>query len=130
MRPPYPQAAVPAHAHTLPAAALLPADLAGEPVLLISGDRHWAELSVESSASAYPIYDLTSSSLNQVHPRGTPTANRFRSQPTTYHRENFGAIRIDWEAVDPSIELQILDLAGEVKLGHTLRLSELAVTKP
>lgn len=75
-------------------------DAAG--VVIISGDRHWSELSVEKKLAPYPVYDLTSSSINQIHPRGTPTANANRDLPKTYHRENFGAIQIDWELPDPS----------------------------
>ena len=94
-------------------------------VLFISGDRHWAELSVSRHATAYPLYDLTSSSFNQRHPRGTPTENRYRALPITYHRENFGAIHIDWERADPLIKLRIHDLAGKVQLEHDLALSSL-----
>ncbi len=46
-------------------------------VILVSGDRHWSELSLLSEDVPYPMYELTSSSFNQIHPRGTPTENRF-----------------------------------------------------
>lgn len=94
-------------------------------VLLISGDRHWGELSVTTDQTPYPIYDLTSSSFNQIHPRGTPTDNRFRALPTTFHRENFGAILIDWEQPDPQITLQVVDLEGQPRIEKKLRLSQL-----
>ena len=94
-------------------------------VLIVSGDRHWAELSVATASTAYPIYDLTSSSFNQLHPRGTPTANRYRAEPTTYHRENFGAIEIDWQRDDPLITLRVQDLRGEIKIEKSLNLSAL-----
>jgi alkaline phosphatase D len=94
-------------------------------VLIISGDRHWAELSRIDEAVPYPLYDLTSSSFNQLHPRGTPTENPRRALPQTYHRENFGVIRIDWDQPDPTIVLEIRDLDGNVPLTKTVRLSEL-----
>lgn len=94
-------------------------------VLILSGDRHWAELSVQKQAVPYPIYDLTSSSLNQIHPRGTPTNNRHRAAATTYHRENFGEIFIDWKADDPNLQLRILDIDGQVVLESAIRLSQL-----
>ena len=96
-----------------------------EGVLLISGDRHWAELSVTADATPYPIYDLTSSSFNQPHRRGTPTVNRYRADPMTYHRENFGAIHIDWNRADPLITLRIQDLQGHVQIERGLPLSTL-----
>lgn len=94
-------------------------------VLIISGDRHWAELSVLESDVPYPLYDLTSSSFNQKHPRGTPTENRHRALDTTFHHENFGAIHIDWSQSDPQIQLEIRDLEDSLQLDFQLRLSHL-----
>ncbi len=94
-------------------------------VVVISGDRHWSELSVEKELGPYPIYDLTSSSINQVHPRGTPTENAKRDLPTTYHRENYGALRIQWDSPDPQLALQILDMDGSVVMQKDLTLSQL-----
>jgi len=37
-----------------------------EGVILLSGDRHLAELSMIDAGAGYPIYDLTSSGLNQA----------------------------------------------------------------
>ena len=93
--------------------------------LLISGDRHWSELSMTDENAPYPIYDLTSSALNQKHPRGTPTENRFRISPTTYHEENFGAIRIDWASDEPTIALEIRDIQDRTRIRQTLKLSDL-----
>ena len=47
-------------------------------VILLSGDRHWSELSVLEKELDYPLYELTSSSLNQVSSRDT-SENRFRT---------------------------------------------------
>lgn len=105
-------------------------DTAAEGVLIISGDRHWAELSVEPDAAGYPIHDLTSSSFNQIHPRGTPTPNRYRAINTTYHRENYGAISINWSQPDPEITLEIHDLEGNVQIEKHVQLSELKPPNP
>jgi len=94
-------------------------------VLIISGDRHWSELSSASEGLPYPVYDLTSSSLNTVHGRGTPTDNRYRALPTTYHRENYGAITIDWTVKDPLVTLQIRDIEEETQLSKSIPLSAL-----
>jgi len=96
-------------------------------VVLISGDRHWSELSMTREESPYPIYDLTSSSFNQKHARGTPTKNRFRIAPTTWHQENFGAIRIDWSKPDPLIKLEIRDIENGIRFENTLLLSAISV---
>lgn len=94
-------------------------------VVFVSGDRHWAEISVASDGVAYPLFDATSSSFNQKHPRGTPTQNRFRAIKQTYHEENFGVISIDWDLLDPTVKIEVRDLAGKTQLGKTLQLSEL-----
>lgn len=91
----------------------------------ISGDRHWSELSMTDTDTAYPIYDLTSSSLNKKHPRGTPTENRYRVSKTTWHHENYGTIEIDWDAEDPTVTLGIRDLEDTVRFEKVLQLSEL-----
>ncbi len=93
--------------------------------MIISGDRHWAELSVTNTGTPHAIYDLTSSCLNQIHKRGTPTENRSRAIPKTYHLENYGAVLIDWQKEDPEVRLQVLDHSGKSKIEKRLRLSEL-----
>jgi len=94
-------------------------------VVIVSGDRHWAELSTVDAGLSYPLYDITSSSFNQLHARGTPTQNKYRASPKTYHRENFGGIVIDWTQTDPGISLQILGIDGKVHLEKNLQLSDL-----
>jgi alkaline phosphatase D len=85
-------------------------------VIFISGDRHWAELSRLDRPGGYPLYDLTSSALTQKHPRGTPTPNKYRADPRTYHDANLGLIRIHWKEHGPSVTLQLLDVNGRVRI--------------
>jgi alkaline phosphatase D len=85
-------------------------------VIFISGDRHWAELSRLDRPGDYPLYDLTSSALTQKHKRGTPTPNKYRADPRTYHFANVGLIRIDWKLTGPAVTLQLLDVAGRVRI--------------
>ena len=95
-------------------------------VIFISGDRHWSELSEVDDGLPYSVLDLTSSSFNQIHPRGTPTKNRFRRLPQTYHKENFGVINIEWDTPAPLVTLEIRDLEGDVRMKHDVPLKELA----
>jgi alkaline phosphatase D len=94
-------------------------------VFILSGDRHWCELSRMDGPLGYPLYDLTASSMTQKHPRGSPTPNRYRSQPNTYHEPNVGRLRIDWERSDPQLTFQILDVEGAVRIEQVLVLSAL-----
>jgi alkaline phosphatase D len=96
-------------------------------VIVLSGDRHWAELSVEREGAPYPIWDLTSSSFNQLHERGTPTENSKRALPDTWHRENFGEVAIDWKGEDTVVQLRVRDLKGKVVIEEAVALRELRV---
>jgi phosphodiesterase/alkaline phosphatase D-like protein len=100
------------------------ADANARGIIIVSGDRHWAELSRLDRIGLYPLYDLTSSALTQVHPRGTPTPNRFRDGPT-YHQPNMGLILIDWEP-RPAVTLQLLDENGSIKIEK--RITDLGYT--
>lgn len=94
-------------------------------VLFLSGDRHWCELSRMEGPLGYPLYDLTASSLTELHKRGTPTANKYRAHAQTYHDVNVGHMHIDWGASDPLITLKIVDVAGKTRIEHRIQISEL-----
>jgi len=94
-------------------------------VIILSGDRHWCEFSRLDGPSGYPLYDFTSSSMTQKHPRGTPTPNRHRFLPETWHVPNVGHLEIAWEGRDAGITAKIIDETGQPRIGHALRLSEL-----
>jgi alkaline phosphatase D len=94
-------------------------------VVILSGDRHLAELSLDAkSAVGYPLYDITSSGLNQAEPRWrAPEINRARVAAMPYGH-NFGMVTIDWHApTSPSVSLQIRDEQGEITIRHTFSLS-------
>ena len=101
-----------------------------EGVMIISGDRHFAEISVlpgtSPSGLGYPLYDVTSSSLN------SPLPPRFMGEePNRYRQEKrfaaatFGWIEIDWAAPSPKIKLQIRDISGRAVMERTLSLGDL-----
>ncbi len=101
-------------------------DTVANGLFIISGDRHWAELSVSTeNETPYPLFDLTSSSLNQIHPRGAPTENAARALPATFHRENFGVIQIDWESAEPSVQIEVRDVENRQQISKRLRFSDL-----
>lgn len=109
---------------------------AAKGVLLISGDRHLAELAGLSAMSpegvGYPLYEATSSSLNQPSGNFTKTGVRFANEINPYRLGltwfdvNFGNILINWDEADPVIRMQICDEQGAVVLQQRMRLSELA----
>lgn len=96
-------------------------------VIVISGDKHMADLSKvepKDSGLAYPLYDLTSSSLNNPLLFLKPGPNKFRVGEV-FREANSGWIGIDWAKDDPEITLEIRDEKGATKLKESLKLSAL-----
>jgi alkaline phosphatase D len=102
-------------------------------VIIVSGDRHSAEISMIPAADdalAYPLFDLTASSFNQpkrVDRDGEPNRHRFGSR---FHGANFGSIEIAWESAadsgSPAVRLAIHDVDGKVVRSAEIPAGELA----
>lgn len=92
-------------------------------VVFISGDRHAAEISKLDAGLGYPLYDVTSSSLN------APGKWRNERNPhrvgVIFHETNFGMIEVDWDAADPVVRLQVRNEAGDVVLQDRTTLGAL-----
>ncbi|MCB1169892.1 MAG: alkaline phosphatase family protein [Leptospiraceae bacterium] len=85
------------------------------PVVFISGDRHFAEISALRYRNRV-FYDVTSSSLNQPLDFGDEENPLRRGERFT--GANFGRIRINDSASSWNLELQILDEKGRVVLNE------------
>ena len=104
-------------------------------VVLNSGDRHLAELAAlderGEESIGYPLFEVTSSSLNQPSGNRTGAGTRFANEINpyriglTYFDTNYGNILVDWAEADPVIRLQICDERGTVVVQQRLRLSQL-----
>jgi len=103
-----------------------------EGVIVVSGDRHSAEISMIPAADdalAYPLFDLTASSFNQpkrVDRDDEPNRHRLG---TRFHGANFGSIEIDWgSAADggsPAVRLAIHDVDGKIVRSAEIPAAEL-----
>jgi alkaline phosphatase D len=92
--------------------------------IIISGDRHSAEISRNDRLVGYPLFEVTSSSLNApAQPKEEPNRDRVGG---LHGEENFGVISIDWSQPDPVITLDVRDVTGQPLESQTIRLSELA----
>jgi alkaline phosphatase D len=91
-------------------------------LVCISGDTHYAELSMLDLNTPYPIWDLTSSGLTEVWPVLPPNALRVGE---AVRENNFGMIDIDWGRRE--LNLQACDVKGEVRLSQRVRLDALNV---
>lgn len=90
-------------------------------VALLSGDRHFAELSCLREGTRFPLYELTSSGLTHAYD-GVREENRLRVGALYSHR-NFGIVRIDWDQKKLTFEARARQ--GEIVLKHSVRLSQL-----
>ena len=91
-------------------------------VVFISGDVHWGEISKRDFEGLYPIYDVTASGLTMDWHKTEP--NKFRVGDV-WPKNHFGMIEIDWTIDDPSVTMQIIDVAGDMKVTHRISLSDL-----
>jgi alkaline phosphatase D len=98
-------------------------------VVILSGDRHQAEVSLDPKAAVgYPLYDVTSSGFNQASKKWrAPDVNTKRVSAMPYG-DNFGVVLIDWSGDDPRLTLQVRDEDGDVACGVKVRLSTLKAT--
>ncbi|KAA5802300.1 alkaline phosphatase family protein [Alkalicaulis satelles] len=91
-------------------------------VVIASGDRHAAGLYVRADLTSYPLYEITSSSLNMPFrdEHDEPGPHRIGDM---YAPENYGVIAIDWEG--GSLNLEIRDVQGAVVREQGVPLSRI-----
>ena len=86
-------------------------------VLIISGDRHFSELSRDNH-----LYDFTSSGLTQIAESGHTVRNSKRVGEAV-SVQNFGGVVVDFNT--QRLTFLALDRSGEVKFEHTVLLLDL-----
>ncbi len=92
------------------------------PVVILSGDRHVGEISVDRENVGYPLYDITSSSLNLPLGDGDEP-NRYR-EGRMFRGANFGSLTIDWSREIPVITACIRDEQGRPQRAVSLELQK------
>ncbi|MEM9291169.1 MAG: alkaline phosphatase D family protein [Acidobacteriota bacterium] len=92
-------------------------------VILLSGDAHFSELSRGDGGLGYPLYELTSSSLNRANPRGAARPAPLAVFPP-YGDHNFGWIELQWEG-EPSITLSTRNEMGGTVFAQEIPLRKL-----
>lgn len=93
-------------------------------VIILSGDRHMSEFSMEKENLPYPIYEFTSSSMNKPFKFMKPENNPKRiGNPII--EENFGNLDIFWDAKEPYLEFKIISLGGKEELSHKVKFTEI-----
>jgi alkaline phosphatase D len=92
-------------------------------VVILSGDRHRADLVREDEGVPYPLYDLTSSSLANPLPDflRKDEADPQQIGPLIWE-SNFGLIQVDWET--QQVSLQIRNAENQVVLRQDLQIRQ------
>jgi alkaline phosphatase D len=98
-----------------------------EGVILLSGDRHLAEISLDTKAVGYPLYDVTSSGFNQASKSWRAPEKNGKRLSAVPFGDNFGFITIEW-GDDPRVHIQVRDEDGDAAAGFKVRLSTLKGT--
>ena len=97
-------------------------ELSPRNLIVISGDRHFAELSkLERGPGKAPLYDLTSSSLSKPWTKAPEELNRYRVG-NMYWDVNFGVIEIDWAQATPVMHLQVQGRDGAIGIDQIVPL--------
>lgn len=95
-----------------------------EGVILMSGDRHSSGIYVREDVIGYPLYEITSSSLNMSfrEENNEPGPHRIGDM---YAPVNYGVIDVNWEG--GSVSLEIRDADGLTVRDVAISLDDLAV---
>jgi len=88
---------------------------------IISGDRHVAEISMETIPGLEsPLVDITASGLTNVWSSIMDEPNTRAHSPKFYER-NFGLIDFDWTSESPTATISIVDMNGVKQRSVTVR---------
>lgn len=86
------------------------------PTILLSGDRHLAEvckMDTDESGLPFDLYDMTSSGMTHAGAPDDPSPLRI---PGTYSRAtNYGLIEIDWQKKAPAVTLTVKSAKGPIE---------------
>lgn len=100
-----------------------------ESLVLISGDRHAGAIYRRDEKLAYPLYELTASSLNLPASKWRAENGETRMEPGPYrltdmfYDVNFGQVDIDWDKDE--IYLRLIDQNGAVAQEQRIKMDEL-----
>lgn len=98
-------------------------------VILLSGDRHLGEISLDTQSVGYPLHDITASGFNQANKRWRAVEPNSKRVAALQWGDHFGTIEIDWSLDDPMIRLQLREESESVAVQTRFPLSALKAPK-
>ncbi len=91
-------------------------------VLLLSGDRHIAEVSkIKLEGLPYDLYDITSSGLTHSWETVGEEYNELRIDDKMTGQKNFGIIKIDWNAETLKVNVEIRGLKNQLHFDQEIQ---------
>lgn len=86
--------------------------------IIVSGDRHSSEISKLQGVLPYPLFDITSSAMNQKQrPQFEKNVHRVGER---FFDENFGLLKIQWLPNGPKVHASIQNINGEPVIEYEL----------
>ena len=96
---------------------------ADAPIVILSGDAHYAEVSRLDGSEAFgPLWEFTSSGLTEYWPTPGPNAHRIGA---AYPEPNFGILDVDWREDSPRLSVDIVAADGRLLRRESLLLPSL-----
>ena len=91
-------------------------------VVILSGDRHLAEISrIDTPPLATPLYEITSSGMNSAG-AGRGETNYHRITEENVREDNFGTVHIDQADGSFEIRIEVRDVEGKTLQSHSMPL--------
>ena len=96
-------------------------------LFFLTGDRHFAELSVLNRPSTYPIYDWTVSPFTSGIASATAKKenNTLRVDGSTFFEHNFGTLQFTGSKADRQLKLSLFNVDGTTLWSKTIYKKEL-----
>ena len=94
-------------------------------VLILSGDRHHAELTKLERPGTYPLYDLTTSPLTAGTHNPGKEPNTLRVDGTLYNGRNFAMIEVSGPQKDRVLKIKLMSNLGKLVWEKNLKASDL-----
>jgi alkaline phosphatase D len=99
-------------------------------MIVLSGERHLAEISEMDAGIGYPLLEVTASGLNQAaYNPLTNDRNRHRIE-NSLRSNNFGTLVIEWERQEPRVTVELREEGGSAPLMYRVPISNLRKAAP
>lgn len=98
-------------------------------VMILSGDAHYGEISVEDSLLEYPLFEFTSSGLNMGKSEWSKIRKNDRRLALFPLGSQFGMLQLDWAQATPQIGLEVFDSSGKLLYDQAIPMSLIGIRK-